>query len=592
VKGLLTPTVRRLLTLVGPHRRAFALSILAAFLSIVGGLLLPLASRELVNRGVVAHDRGAVLTWALVFVLLAFVRGYFNYLRRYLTGAVSISIETNLRERLLAHLQGLPVDFHDSWQTGQLLARATGDLNAIRMFLAFGVVFLGILVALVIGTVGVLFALDWPIGLVVLAVAPLILLSAGMFNRKVAEHVEASRELVGDVASTVEESASGIRVLKAFGREDREVARLQAQSDQLWAANVQVARIRSVWVPLLSTLPNLMTGLVLALGGYRVLHHQLDIGAFFAAFQYLGLLGFPLRNAGWILAMAQQADAAGKRVFEVLDTQADVLDGSSELAWSGGRVELRGVTVHTGSGGRPALDGIDLVIEAGDTVALVGPSGSGKSVLASLLWRSRDPDAGEVLVDGTDLRNVTLHSLRSRVGVVFEEAVLFRGDVRANVCFGDPDADDERIDAAARAAGVEEIIPILPEGWQTPVGESGFSLSGGQRQRVALARALLVDPRLLILDDPLSAVDPRTERRIEQALVTAVQGRTTVLIAHRASTISLARRVVVLDQGRIVADGTHAELMQSSELYRSLLASADADAAVVARAGLLLEDVA
>jgi ATP-binding cassette subfamily B protein len=444
---------------------------------------------------------------------------------------------------------------------------------------------------MVIGTMTALFLIDWTLGLVVLALAPLILLSAGAFNRRVREDVEASRELVGDLASTIEESASGIRVLKAFGREDRAVARLQALSDELWETNVRVARTRARWVPLLATLPNLMTAATLGIGGWLVLHGRLDLGGLVAAYQYLGLLGFPLRNVGWILSMAQQADAAGKRIFEVLDTQPAVVDGDQELRWSGGRIELRGVTVMPEGSGRPALDAVDLVLEPGQCVAIVGPSGSGKSVLASLLWRSRDPDAGQVLVDGVDLTTVTRHSLRSRVGVVFEEAVLFRGDVRDNVAFGRPEANEDEIAVAAHAAGVDEIIPLLPDGWDTRVGESGFALSGGQRQRVALARALLVEPQLLVLDDPLSAVDPRTERRIEASLAAVVRGRTTVLIAHRASTIRLAGRVVVLDEGRVVADGTHEHLLTTSELYRGLRASADEDAAVAARAGLLLEDV-
>jgi ATP-binding cassette subfamily B protein len=585
--------LRRLAGLARPYRRALVLAVIASVASIGCGLAIPQVVRSFVNQVLVDGHRDRLWPLALVVLALSAVRSFTNYFRRNASGLVSVRLETELRDRLFAHLQGLPVSFHDAWQTGQLLARATSDLNAIRELVAFGVLFLCVVAVLGVGVVVALAVIDPLLGLVVALIVPLIVLSARRFDVVVEHDVQESRELVGELVSTVEEAASGIRVIKAFGREAQEVERLRAQADRLRAVNLDVVRTRSRWVPLLALLPNLMTAAVLGIGGYRVLHGALDLGGLVAAYQYLGLLSLPLRNIGWILTMGQQADAAARRVFEVLDTEPAIADapGAVDLVGADGRIEMTDVVVRYAPDGPPVLDGVSLTVEPGECVAVVGPSGCGKSTLVALMSRFHDPDSGEVRLDGRPLREVTLHSLRSQVGVVFDEAVLFSGSVRNNIAFGTPDATDAQIEEAARLAGAHEFILALPEGYGTRVGESGYGLSGGQRQRIALARALLSQPRVLVLDDPLSAVDPRTEALIEANLRTVIHGRTTLLVAHRASTISMADRVVLLDGGRIVAEGTHARLLRSNARYRSLLATAEDDHDLALRAGFVLDEV-
>ena len=586
--------LRRLAELARPYRRAMLLAVIASVGSIACGLAIPQVVRTFVNQVLVEGHRGRLWPLALVVLGLSAVRSFTNYFRRNASGIVSVRVETDLRDRLFAHLQGLPVSFHDSWQTGQLLARATSDLNAIRELIAYGVLFLCVVAVLGIGVVVALLIIDPLLGIVVALVVPVIVLSAGRFDRVVESDVQESRELVGDLVSTVEEAASGIRVIKAFGREEQEIQRLRAQADRMRTVNLQVVRTRSRWVPLLALLPNLMTAAVLGIGGYRVLHAELDLGGLVAAYQYLGLLALPLRNIGWILTMGQQANAAARRVFEVLDTEPEIADAPDaiDLDDVAGRVELTDVVVRYSPDAPPVLNGVSLSVAPGECVAVVGPSGCGKSTLVALLSRFHDPESGTVRLDGHPLREIALHSLRSRVGVVFDEAVLFSGSVRSNIAFGTPDASDDEIEEVARLAGAHEFILGLPEGYETRVGESGYGLSGGQRQRIALARALLSQPRVLVLDDPLSAVDPRTEALIEANLRTVIRGRTTLLVAHRASTISMADRVVVLDGGRIVAEGTHAKLLRSNARYRSLLAAAEDDHELALRAGFVLDEVA
>lgn len=574
----MTSTLRRLLGLVRPHAPRFALAVIGALVGTACALAVPLVVRRFVNDVLVDGKRSALLPLAGVVLALGLVRCAANIVRRQVSGTVAVRIETDLRERLFRHLQGLPVSFHQSWETGQLLARATGDLNAIRMFLSFGIVFVGILGVLGIGVLVALALLDPLLGLVVLVLAPLLVAAARRFDAAVAPDVQDSRELTGAVASTVEEAASGVRVVKAFGREDHQVDRLRVQAEALRMTNLRVVGRRALWVPLVAAIPNVMVAATLAVGGVQVLRGRLDVGGLVAAYTYLGLLAFPLRNVGWVLTMGQQAEASAARVFEVLDTEAEVRDrpGARALDTVTGRLEFDHVTVRYDDG--PAvLDEISLTVQPGECVAIVGASGSGKSTLAALLSRFLDPTSGVITLDGHPLPSVTLHSLRSQVGVVLDEAILFAGTVRDNVAFGRPDAADEEVAAAAEVAGATGFVAALPDGWHTVVGENGLALSGGQRQRLALARALLCQPRILVLDDPLSAVDPRTEAVIEATLAVAVRGRTTLLIAHRASTVSMADRVVVLDRGRVVATGRHEELVQTTPLYRALLTSAEAD---------------
>jgi ATP-binding cassette subfamily B protein len=384
-----------------------------------------------------------------------------------------------------------------------------------------------------------------------------------------------SREAIGEVASVVAEQAGGVRIVKAFGVERNAIERLDTSAGTLRAVNIEAVRRRSLYVPLLNLVPNLVLAVVLGVGGIETINGSLSLGALVAVSQYLYLLIVPMRYVGWMMAMAQQAVASSERVFEILDTEPDIRDpkDAAELSVIAGEIRFDHVTFTYPGSSSPALTDVSFTIRPGESVAFVGATGSGKSTIASLIPRFDDPRAGAVLVDGTDIRSVSLASLRRQIGVVFDEPVLFSATVAENIAFGKPDADRDDVIAAAQAAGAHDFVQLLPEGYDTRVGEQGFSLSGGQRQRLALARALLARPRILILDDPLSSVDVRTEVEIEANLARLLGDRTTILIAHRASTVAMADRVILLDEGRVVAEGTHDRLLADDERYRRVLAA-------------------
>jgi len=584
----------RLLALNRPYLGRLIVASVAALIGIYAGLEIPKVVGNIVRDVLIEDERGALLPLSGVIVGLSVLRGVANYLRRNLAGVVSVLVETDLRDRLFAHVQGLPVSFHDEWETGQLLARATGDLNAIRQFIAFGLMFLLILVGIVVGVLIMMFRADAWLGLVVIVFAPALFYVATRFTGLAAPYIALGRQQLGEVTAVVEQSAGGIRVLKAFGRGKHALAELNRRATAVLETDLAAVRIRAVHVPLLAFLPNLMLAATLGLGGWQVVSGHIGVDAVVSSYLWLAFMNFPLRNVGWILAMLQQAIAASNRVHEILDTDPAITDapGATNLDRLDGRIELDHVTLTFPGATRPALDEVDLVVEPGEIVALAGPSGSGKSVLASLLSRFHDPTSGEVRLDGHALPTVTLHSVRSQVAVVFDEPVLFSASVRENIAFGNPAASDEEIAQAAAAAGVEEFVGALPAGYDTVVGEQGYGLSGGQRQRIALARALVTKPRILVLDDPLSAVDARTEAAIEESLARIMRGRTVILIAQRASTLAMADRIVLMADGRVINEGRHGELLASDPRYAALVGEADAEAALARRAAATVDDIA
>jgi ATP-binding cassette, subfamily B, bacterial len=579
-------TLRRLLRALGPHRRLLVVAAVCGLFSIACSLTLPLVVKAVVDQAIIRHREHLILPLALAALALVSVRALMNFLRRNTSGEASIRIEADFRARLFAHLQGLPVSFHDRWQSGQLLARATSDLNAIRMFLGFALVFLSFLAVYSLAVVVALFLLDPLLAAFTICLAVPFALTAIRFNHRMEDVSARSRQAVGEVANVVEESIGGIRIIKAFGVEAGAVGRLVGRSSELRDVNLEAVRFRAFYVPLLALLPNLILAAVLGVGGLEVIHHHLTLGGLIAFNQYLTFVVVPLRYIGWMLSMGQQATAAGQRVFEILDTQPDIADrpAAPPLGPIDGEVAFEHVTfVYPGST-EPALRDVSFTAHPGQTVALVGMSGSGKSTVASLLPRFFDPTEGRILVDGRDVRDVTLASLRRQIGVVFDEPVLFSATIAENIAFGYPDASRDDVERAARVAGAHDFVLALPEGYDTRVGEQGLSLSGGQRQRLALARALLARPRILILDDPLSSVDVRTEAEIEANLRSLLAGRTTFLIAHRASTVAMADRVILLEDGRIVAEGDHHELLANDPAYRRVLA-AELDLAELAETG-------
>lgn len=540
----------------------------------------PLLARQAIDHGIVAGEPGALARWSLALLAVGIVQGACTGLRRYLAIGVAARIETDLRQRLFAHLQRLHFAFHDRAQTGQLMARANSDVQQIQFFLVF--IPLAIANTLTVAAVAVvLVATNAALAAAALAPLPLVNVAARRFSQRVHPEVMALQQELAGLSTVVEETVSGIRVVKGFGAEDERREAMGRAAAGVLAASLRAARIRSRYLPLLDFLPALGLVVVLWYGGHQVLAGRLSLGSLVAFNAYVVMLVWPLRMTGMLIAQAQRSVAAAERVDEILATEPAITDRprARALPPGGGELRFEGVRFAYRPGGPVVLDGFDLHVRAGEAVAIVGPTASGKTTVARLIPRFYDVEAGRILLDGVDVRDLRLRDLRRAVGIVFEETFLFADTVRNNIAFADPDATDEAVVAAAQLAGAHEFICGLPDGYDTVVGEHGYSLSGGQRQRIAIARAILADPRVLILDDATSSVDPATEQAIRDALGRAMRGRTMVVIAHRPATVALADRVVLLDGGRVAASGTHEELLATSARYREVLARAAGEVA-------------
>jgi ATP-binding cassette subfamily B protein len=579
-----------------------AAATLAGLLWTLGKVSVPLLIRQAIDRGIDGDD--SLVGWSLLILLAGVVAAVFTGVRRYLAFHVARSAETNLRDRLFAHLQRLHFGFHDRAQTGQLMSRANTDLQQVQSFLVMIPLTISNFLTVVLSTIALLY-LHAPLAVAALVGLPFVNYLGRRFGTKIGPAVMRVQEESAQLASVVEESVAGVRVVKGFGAEHLQVARLHAEADDVFDASMDTVRIRSTYLPAMELVPNIGLIAVLGYGGHLVIDGQLDIGELVAFNVFVTLLIWPLRMLGMILAQAKRATAAAQRVHAVLVTEPRVVDApdARPLPVAGsvhghpgsvhghpGSVHGRPGSVHGRPGGHvrfehvsfgyaeglahPVLDGLDLEIEAGTSVALVGATGSGKTTLARLIPRFYDVADGRVLLDGADVRDVRLRDLRRAVATVFEDTFLFSDTIGANIAFADPDADPLAVERAARLAGAHEFVVQLPDGYDTEIGERGYSLSGGQRQRIAIARAVLADPRVLILDDATSAVDPTKEHEIRDALEEVMRGRTTIVIAHRPATIALADRVVLIDEGRVEADGTHESLLRESPRYREVLASA------------------
>ena len=491
-------------------------------------------------------------------------------------------VEMILRGRIHDHVLGLHPGYHDTAQTGQLMSRMSSDLNQVQMFVVMLPLTLSHL-ALIAGVSVVLLITDPLLALVTLVPLPIINLTARRFSNAIHPAVLAVQSEQAQLSTVVEESVAGVRVVKGFGAERVRMEALTTEADDIREVSMRAARIRARFLPVMELLPSLGLVAVLGLGGLRVLDGSLTIGELVAFNFFVTLLVWPLRSIGMTVAFAQRAAAALERVHEVLDVAPAIADPPEPVALpiGGGAVSFSSVTF--GYSDSPVLDGFDLEIAAGESVAVVGATGSGKSTVARLLLRFYDPSSGSITIDGVDLRDLRVDDVRRAVGIVFEDTLLFNDTVSANIAFAvpglDPRADLERIRSAARAAGADEFIERLPEGYDTVLGERGFSLSGGQRQRIAIARAVLADPRVLVLDDATSAVDPSKEHEIRSAMGVVMRDRTTIVIAHRPGTVAMADRVILVDGGRVAASGTHAELLESNARYREVLAADSARSA-------------
>jgi len=587
-------TFRRLLGFLRPYRPQLWGSLAFAWAAMGMTVLIPWLIGRAINA-IQAGDKPDLAPLALAIVGAGILRLGLTSVRRIVAGRVSLAVEFDLRERFYGHLQRLELSFFDRQQTGQLMSRATVDLQSIRFFLGYGLIFITqSMLTIVLATV-VMIAINPLLALLALLPAPLVVYTASRYNRVSRPAVQEVQQRIAELTAEAEESISGIRIVKAFAREEHQLHRFQRAVARVFDQSIYSTRLQAIFSPLIGLLPQAGVALVLLVGGRAVIDGTLSLGNFTAFYTYAAMLAGPTRMLGLSLGMAQRAIASGNRLFEILDREPRVESppGAPPLPEGGGAVELRDVTLHYsasdidhaggGSMSDAALSGIDLKVEGGQTVALVGPSGSGKTSLVALVARLYDPNQGSVLVDGADVREVDVTSLRSQVAFVADDSFLFSATVGENIAYGKPGASPAEIETAARRAQADEFIRDLPGGYDTVVGERGLTLSGGQRQRLAIARALLADPRILILDDATSSVDATTEAAIKRGLREAMTGRTTFVIAHRLSTVSLADEVVVMDGGRIVDRGTHTELLERCGFYREIAEHGLADAVFLQR---------
>jgi ATP-binding cassette subfamily B protein len=576
-------TYRRLMGFLRPYRRQLWGSLVFAWAAMGMTVLIPWLIGRAINA-IEAGDRPDLLPLAIAIIVAGVLRLGLTLVRRVVAGKVSLAVEFDLRQLFYAHLQRLELGFFDGQQTGQLMSRATVDLQSIRFFLGYGLIFITQNLLTIVLASAVMFALEPWLALVALAPAPLVVYTASRYNRVSRPAVQEVQQRLAELTAEAEENVSGVRIVKAFAREEHQLRRFRKAVTRVFDQSIYSTRLQAFFSPLLGLLPQLGIALVLLIGGRQVIAGNLSLGAFTAFYTYVAMLAAPMRMLGMALGMAQRAIASGNRLFEILDREPKIESppAAEPLPTGGGRVEMRGVALRYGEAG-DALSGIDLSVEAGRTVALVGPSGSGKTSLVALIARLYDPNEGNVLIDGIDVREVDLVSLRSEVAFVGDDSFLFSASIAENIAYAQPQATREDIEGAARRAQADTFIQALPDGYDTAVGERGLTLSGGQRQRVAIARALLADPRILILDDATSSVDATTETAIKTGLQEAMAGRTTFVIAHRLSTVSLADEVVVMDDGRIVDRGTHAELLDGCSFYREIAEHGLADSVFLQR---------
>jgi ATP-binding cassette subfamily B protein len=568
--------LRRVWPIVRAHGRGFALALLAGVVALVAQIAVPGVLREGIDDALDGDAAIAPYVWTLV--ALAATRFVFGGLYRYGLFRTAYLFETDLRALVYDKLTQLSFSYFDRTQSGQVISRANSDIRSIQLLLAFGP-----LVVLSSLTFVLAFAfmlrIHVMLTLVVLSTMPFVYLAGMALRKRVFPLSWVVQARTADVATIVDENINGIRVVMSHAAEERQIHDLARAAQRLRWASVETARERARWTPLIEALPRLGAALVLLYGGILAIDGEVSVGTLVAFNAYVILLQTPFRMFGFVLIQAQRASASAQRIFEILDEEPQIVDrpGAVDLTEARGAVELRHVSFRypkPSDDGPLVLDRLSLRVEPGEHVAIVGRTGSGKSTVARLLPRFYDVDEGSVLVDGRDVRDLTLRSLRHHVGMVLDEPFLFSVSLRDNIAYGRPDASLEDVVAAAKAAQAHAFITELPDGYDTVVGERGYTLSGGQRQRIAIARTLLVNPRILVLDDATSAIDVTTEESIHEALDALMTGRTTIVIAHRLSTISLADRVVLLDDGRIVASGTHADLLATEPRYADVLAHA------------------
>jgi ATP-binding cassette, subfamily B, bacterial len=577
--------LRRAYPIVASHKGAFLTSLILSFVGLVLQVQIPDLLNHAIDNSLVRHTVPLhfYVDWVVVLGLIGGVTGYISRTALY---KVAYNIEFDLRNGIYEHLTRMSFPFYDRVQSGQLISRANSDIRSVQMYLTFAPLIL-VQCSIALVAFGYMLSINVVLALVAMATMPFIYWT-GMRMRKVLFPVSwLIQSRLAEVATVVDENVNGVRVVKSFAAEEQQLRQLATAADKVQWGYIKDADLRARFSPLIQNLSQVGLVLVLLFGGYMVIHGTLGYGAILAFNVYLLMMQAPFMMLGMLIMMGQRASASAERIYEILDEQPTIVDrpGAVDLSDSRGDVRFENVRFAYGTesrvalsvedGGNPdVLSDFNLHLRSGETVALVGRTGSGKSTVARVLARFYDVSDGAVFVDEHDVRDLTLTSLRANIGVVLDEPFLFSVSIRDNIAYGRPDASTEEVIAAAQAAGADGFIGRLPGGYNTVVGERGYTLSGGQRQRIAIARALLINPPILILDDATSAIDVKVEQKIHSALRVLMQDRTTLIVAHRLSTISLADRVVLLDGGKIVADGTHAELLASTPLYSEVLAQA------------------
>jgi len=546
-------------------------SIVLALTAQAFALAIPSLTGRAIDEAIRPHDRADLWLWVWLIIGAGLTSGSLMVARRLIAGRLSLNVEFDLRQSLYTHLQGMSFGFYDKHQTGQLLSRATSDVSAVRMFLGYGLVFISQYAASLVAASVLLVITSWQLALITFVLLPPIAIVATRYSRRSHPVLRDIQQRIADVPTQAEESIVGVRVVKAFAQEDAEGDRFALRNERVFERELDSARIQARYSPLLDLLPQLAFAVIILVGGLLVIDGNLSLGGFITYNLYLAILIWPLRMIGMWIGQYQRAVASGERIFQVLDEHSDVTDPPAPVALPAGGGDLRFEGVTFGyDADRPVLHDLNLDVSAGTTIAVIGRTGSGKTTLTSLVPRYYDPQAGRVVLDGVDVRELGLADLRGAIATVAEDTFLFSTTVAANIAYGAPGATREEVVEAARRAQAHEFIEALPHGYDTLVGERGLTLSGGQRQRLSIARALLVDPRVLILDDATASVDATTEARIRKALETVMEGRTTIIVAHRLSTIALADEIVVLENGRVAARGRHDDLVDTNPVYAEI----------------------
>ena len=566
----------RILPVALSHKWIFSLSLIASFLGLVVQVLIPNEVRQAIDDGL---GKGEDLTpFVEAIVILACFRLALNYASRRYMLKVAYRIESDLRNIIYEHLSRMSFQFYDRVQSGQLISRGNSDIRQVQMYLAMAPTVL-VQCGVAVLAFALMLSINVPLALVAMSTIPFVVVVAVRMRRYMFPVAWLTQARLAEVATVVDENVGGVRVVKSFAAEKDQLDKLTASARRVEWSYVKDADIRAHWAPVIENLPRLGQALVLLYGGFLAIRGEATVGDIVAFNAYVLMLQPPFRQLGMILMMGQRAAASAQRIYELLDEQATVVDrpGAVDLVECAGDVRFDDVSFAYSTGAQ-VLSGFDLHVRPGETVAIVGRTGAGKSTAVRLLARLYDVTAGAVRIDGRDVRDLTLPSLRHNIGMVLDEPFLFSTSIRDNIAYGRPDASLDDVVAAARAAGADPFIRGLPDGYDTVVGERGFTLSGGQRQRIAIARTLVVNPPILVLDDATSAIDVQVEQQIHSALRTLMAGRTTLIIAHRLSTISLADRIALMEDGRVIAEGTHAELLAGEPRYVEVLAQTETDA--------------